>query len=272
MAGNNTLSRVLVSIAAIPLIVAVCYLGGLYFAAFIFLIGMLSLYEIAGLSEKKSSFMNKGLAYFSAAFLIANAYYYFVDTSVALIGLFVTLLILELFRNKDSAILNIGGTLLGIFYIGLFSSAMIMLREFYQEDYSRGGFLIIAIMISIWVCDSAAFFLGVRFGKHKLFPRVSPKKSWEGAIAGFVFAVLTILLLKYFVLDFLTWTDAFMIGLIIGIIGQLGDLTESLLKRDAQIKDSSNIIPGHGGIFDRFDSFYMSAPVIYVYLYLTYIN
>ncbi|HEX3074115.1 MAG TPA: phosphatidate cytidylyltransferase [Ignavibacteriales bacterium] len=272
MAGNNTLARILVSIVAIPLIIAVCYFGGLYFAAFVFLIGMLSLYEIAGLAEKKSSFVNKGLAYFSAAFLIANAYYYYVDMSVALISLFVTLLVLELFRNKESAILNIGGTLLGIFYIGLFSSSIIMLREFYQDDYRQGGFLIIAILISIWVCDSAAFFLGVRFGKHKLFPRVSPKKSWEGAVAGFVFAVLTIILLKYFALDFLTWTDAVMIGLIIGVIGQLGDLTESLLKRDAQIKDSSNLIPGHGGIFDRFDSFYMSAPVIYVYLYLTYIN
>ncbi len=78
--------------------------------------------------------------------------------------------------------------------------------------------------------------------------------------------------MKHYVLDFLTWQDAIAIGLIIGVIGQIGDLTESLLKRDAQIKDSSKLIPGHGGIFDRFDSFYMSAPAIYVYLYLTYIK
>ncbi len=170
MAGNNTLARVLVSIAAIPLIVAVCYFGGLYFAA------ILSLHEITGLTDKKHAFMNKTLGYFAVAFLIVNAYYYFVDMSVALISLFIVLLILELFRNKESAILNIGGTLLGIFYIGLFSSAMIMLREFYQENYLNGGLLIIGILLSIWLCDSAAFFLGIRFGKHKLFPRVSPNK------------------------------------------------------------------------------------------------
>jgi len=103
-------------------------------------------------------------------------------------------------------------------------------------------------------------------GKHKLFPRVSPQKSWEGAVFGFVFSILTMLLAKVIILDFLSWTSVVILGIIIGIIGQIGDLVESLFKRDAGVKDSSNLIPGHGGIFDRFDSLLYSAPVILLYL------
>ena len=123
---------------------------------------------------------------------------------------------------------------------------------------------------SIWICDSAAYYGGTALGKHKLFLRVSPYKSWEGALFGFVFSVLTMVTAKFIVLDFLDWNTIIALGVIIGIIGQLGDLVESLFKRDAQVKDSSNIIPGHGGVFDRFDSLLLTAPVIY--LYLTYIK
>ena len=108
--------------------------------------------------------------------------------------------------------------------------------------------------------------MGTAFGKHKLFPRVSPNKSWEGAIAGFVFAIITMIAAKATVIDLLTLYDAVIIGIIVGIIGQMGDLVESLVKRDAGVKDSSAIIPGHGGIFDRFDSLLLTAPVVYLYL------
>ncbi|NCS89605.1 MAG: phosphatidate cytidylyltransferase, partial [Ignavibacteria bacterium] len=178
-------------------------------------------------------------------------------------------LLVELFRKKGSAIHNIGATLLGIMYLGLFTSALISIREIYSTSadlYNQGGYIIIAVLASIWVCDSAAFFFGVRFGKHKLFPRISPKKSWEGAIAGFVFSVLIMIAAKFIVLEFLQWTTIIAFGIIVGIIGQIGDLVESMLKRDAGVKDSSALIPGHGGIFDRFDSLLYTAPVIFIYL------
>ncbi|MCB0751334.1 MAG: phosphatidate cytidylyltransferase, partial [Ignavibacteriae bacterium] len=161
-------------------------------------------------------------------------------------------------------------TFLGILYIGLFSSTILMIREFFADSemlYPEGGYLIISIMVSIWVCDSAAFFLGSAFGKHKLFPRVSPNKSWEGAIAGFIFAIITMIAAKATVLDILTLTDVIIIGTIVGVIGQIGDLVESLIKRDAGVKDSSALIPGHGGIFDRFDSLFLTAPAVYCYLH-----
>ncbi|RPI71948.1 MAG: phosphatidate cytidylyltransferase, partial [Ignavibacteriales bacterium] len=186
---------------------------------------------------------------------------------VLLIVFLITLI--ELFRDNGSAILNIGASLLGIFYIGLFSSALLAIREFYPnigDIYFRGGYLIISIFASIWICDSAAYYGGTALGKHKLFPRVSPNKSWEGAIFGFVFAIIAMLLAKIIVLNFLSWGTAIAIGIIVGVFGQIGDLIESLFKRDAEVKDSSSIIPGHGGIFDRFDSLLYTAPLILIYL------
>jgi phosphatidate cytidylyltransferase len=177
--------------------------------------------------------------------------------------------VFELFRNKGSAILNLGSTFLGIFYIGIFSASLISIREFYSSinaSDNYGAFFIISILASIWIGDSAAYYGGITFGRHKLFPRVSPKKSWEGAIFGFIFSVGTMILAKVIVLNFSSWTDVLIIGIIIGLIGQIGDLVESLIKRDSEVKDSSTLIPGHGGFFDRFDSLLFSAPAIWVYL------
>jgi phosphatidate cytidylyltransferase len=126
--------------------------------------------------------------------------------------------------------------------------------------------LIVSIFASIWICDSAAFFGGTALGKHKLFPRVSPNKSWEGAVFGLLFAVIAMVISKVIILGFLSWFDVITIGLIVGIIGQIGDLIESLFKRDAGVKDSSTLIPGHGGIFDRFDSLLYTAPAVLLYI------
>ena len=126
--------------------------------------------------------------------------------------------------------------------------------------------LVISILASIWMGDSAAYYFGTALGKHKLFPRVSPKKSWEGAIFGFIFSIGTLILVKFIWLDFLSVWNVIILGIIIGFIGQIGDLVESLFKRDSAAKDSSSLIPGHGGFLDRFDSLIFSAPVIWMYL------
>ncbi|MFZ1519684.1 MAG: phosphatidate cytidylyltransferase [Ignavibacteriaceae bacterium] len=271
MALGNTAVRILVSIAAIPALVLMAYFGSVYFLSFVLIISGISFYEYSVMAKQKGANVNINIGLLAIIFLIINQYKFFFSQYHFLVALFVMLLIYELFRNNGSAILNLGSTLLGIFYLGIFGSTLIGIREFYpnvDELYYNGGYLIISIFASIWICDSAAFFGGTALGKHKLFVRVSPKKSWEGAIFGFVFAILTMILAKFIVLDFLSIKNAIAIGFITGTIGQIGDLTESLLKRDAGVKDSSNLIPGHGGIFDRFDSLLFSAPVIY--LYLTY--
>ncbi len=269
MALGNTTQRVLVSLAAIPVIIAASYFGGIYFFLFTALIAVVSFYEFSRFVKKKDVFVNIAIGIVFILLLLVNEFFHYLDIYYFILVLTVILTLFELFRNKGSAILNIGTTMLGILYIGFFADALLAIREFYPRIeylYQRGGFLIISILAAIWICDSAAFFGGTSLGKHKLFPRVSPKKSWEGAVFGFVFSILTMLLAKVIILDFLSWTSVVILGVIIGIIGQIGDLVESLFKRDAGVKDSSGIIPGHGGIFDRFDSLLFTAPVILLYL------
>ena len=129
-----------------------------------------------------------------------------------------------------------------------------------------GGYTVIAIFASIWMCDTAAYFGGSSFGKHLLFERVSPKKTWEGAVFGFIFSVLTMITAKILLLGYLAFQHALVLGVLIGIFGQVGDLIESRLKRDVGVKDSSTLIPGHGGLYDRFDSLVYISPIVYLYI------
>lgn len=273
MALGNTSIRILVSVIAIPALVSMAYLGGVFFLSFVLIIAGISFYEFAVMAKQKGANVNVNIGMLALIFLIINQYRFLFNQYHFLIAVFLLLLIFELFRNEGSAILNLSTTLLGIFYLGILGSTLVGIREFYptaDKVYYNGGYLIISVFASIWICDSAAFFGGTALGKHKMFPRVSPKKSWEGAVFGFVSAILAMTLAKYLVLEFLSLNDAIVVGFIVGTFGQTGDLTESLLKRDAGVKDSSNLIPGHGGIFDRFDSMLFSAPIIYLYLiYLT---
>jgi phosphatidate cytidylyltransferase len=269
MALGNTSQRIVVAIIAIPFILFSCVYGEYLFLVFAGLIALISFYEFSLMTKVKHGKTNLLLGFLSISILLLNKYFKITEIEYLVIGIIITHLIAELFRNKGSEINNLGASLLGIFYIGFFSTALLGIREFYPLDspyYNQGGFIIIGLLITIWVCDSAAFFLGVAFGKHKIFPRVSPKKSWEGSIAGFIFAILTMIANKAVFMDFLRWQDVFAFGIIVGILGQIGDLIESLIKRDADVKDSSALIPGHGGIFDRFDSLLFTAPVIYLYM------
>ena len=269
MAMSNGVLRVLVALIAIPIILAASYFGGYFFLFFVLVISLISFYEFSVLVRNKNMHVNLFLGLLSVFLFVVNSYVKYFDNYTSLLIVIAALCAIELFRNKNSALLNLGGTLLGILYIGLFSGALISIREFYispEENYLHGGFLIICIFATIWICDSAAYYIGTAFGKHKLFPRVSPKKSWEGAIAGFGFAILTMIASKLIVLDFLSWNSIIGIGIIIGVLGQIGDLIESLFKRDSGVKDSSGLIPGHGGIFDRFDSLIFSAPLILILL------
>lgn len=198
--------------------------------------------------------------------------------------LFVALV--ELFRRKGSPVQNAGMTILGVFFISLFFGTLIQTRELFPFGFPVakffphaipndtelaqinrwGGFTVIAIFATIWICDTAAYFGGMTLGKHKLFERVSPNKTWEGAVFGFVFSILTMVAAKLLFLEYMGINHAVVLGMMIGCFGQLGDLVESRFKRDAGVKDSSSIIPGHGGVFDRFDSLVFVSPIVYLYI------
>jgi phosphatidate cytidylyltransferase len=267
---SNRLTRIIVSILAIPFMLGISYYGKTPFLIFTLLIGLVSFYEFSKMVVNKKIYPCFLVGFVFVAAFILNAYFHFIVNEILLLMMIPIFLLIELFRNKASAINNISTTLLAIFYTGFFASTLIGIREFYSVNYLNGGYIIISIFITLWMTDSAAYFVGSAIGKHKLFPRVSPNKSWEGAIAGFVFATITLVVLKIFLLRFFDWTDIIAFSIILGIFGQIGDLIESLIKRDAGVKDSSNIIPGHGGIFDRFDSLLFAAPIIYLYMVLQF--
>jgi phosphatidate cytidylyltransferase len=204
--------------------------------------------------------------------------------------LFVPLILfVELFRNNGPALSNIAATITGVCYVSISFGSLVGLREVFVPDdfpfhahfglvdatipedlvtqvYRWGAFTVISVFASIWTCDSVAYFAGRKFGKHRLFERVSPNKTWEGAIAGFIGAIAAFLVARALALPYMSFTAALVCGCIIGVFGQLGDLVESLLKRDADVKDSSSLIPGHGGVLDRFDSLIFVSPLIFFYL------
>jgi phosphatidate cytidylyltransferase len=208
---------------------------------------------------------------------------------IVLIVAFLAIAVAELFGNRGPAIAGITSTVTGVLYVSLCFGTFIGLREIFVEGafpayrwfpdaagggaqevwaevYRWGGYTVVSVLSIIWICDTAAYHVGMAIGRHKLFPRVSPNKSWEGAVAGFAAAVIAAVAAKFLVLGYLTAVEAVVLGLIVGTLGQVGDLFESLLKRDAGVKDSSNILPGHGGVLDRFDSLLFVAPAAYVYI------
>lgn len=201
----------------------------------------------------------------------------------------VTAMIVELFRNRPRPMMNIASTLFGLMYVAMLFGTLVGLRELFNpfdvpvaryfpdarsladpqvvaELDAWGGLTVVSVFAAIWLCDTAAYAIGIPFGKHRLFPRVSPGKSWEGAIAGFLAGCAAMIGARQWFLPYLSLFDAVVLGMIVGGMGQIGDLVESLLKRDAAVKDSSAMIPGHGGVLDRFDSLLFVAPLVYLYI------
>jgi phosphatidate cytidylyltransferase len=185
-----------------------------------------------------------------------------------LIPLLITIPIIEIFRNKNNAIQNIAFTLLGVVYIAfpysVFNSILIPFSnkpELYKPE------LLIGLMIIIWASDSGAYIFGKLLGKHKLIERISPNKTWEGAIGGAILGILiSILFFRFF--NYFSTLQVVLISFLTIIAGTFGDLAESMIKRNFHVKDSGKVLPGHGGFLDRFDSMLFAAPVYFVLIYL----
>lgn len=259
-------SRVLVAFTLGPLVLAAAYFGDHWFLAFVTLIAVASYWEFSQMALKKEALSSKGWGIAVLIFFIVNLKYGWLEPIESVYVSILVIMFRELFKNKGSAILNLGASVTGIFYIGVCASSLVLIREYDAFPAEKAGLFIISYIISIWLSDTSAYFGGLTFGKHRLLERVSPKKSWEGFYFGMAGAIGSFFLFRELFLDFLTPVDALALGLIVGIVGPLGDLVESMIKRDAGTKDSSNILAGHGGFFDRFDSVIASAPVVYIYL------
>lgn len=308
---SNLTTRVLVAVVGIPLILLLTLAGGFYFFIFIAVVSATGLYEYYTLARSKG--LNPQTYMGLALGLCVNAVFLYDKLRLLIVGWFVgqgisvpfpsmaqlfliillifapLIFLVELFRNKGSALGNIAVTLSGVLYLSLSLGSLVGVREIFVPNdfpfysyfnlvgsvipeeivnrvYRWGALTVISVFASIWLCDSLAYFVGMAYGKHKLFERVSPNKTWEGALAGFIGAVAMFLIARSLTLPYLSFANALVCGCIIGVFGQAGDMVESLLKRDAGVKDSSSLIPGHGGALDRFDSLIFVSPLIFFYL------
>lgn len=183
--------------------------------------------------------------------------------------LILTPLLIALFSKKYSFEKVAVSCWTAMFFVAL--PCTLMMEIYRESEFMSGGkYLLIILFCLIWINDIFAYLTGMAIGKHKLFERISPKKTIEGSLGGLVMTILTAFLVNHFWLNMMS--DLKMIGmaLIVVVFGSLGDLCESMMKRQAGVKDSGNVIPGHGGILDRFDATFLAVPFVYCYLMLCY--
>jgi phosphatidate cytidylyltransferase len=254
--------RILTGVSAGLLFIIFLMLGGYWYSGLILLLSIIGYDEFARMNDMKKHRWTSvfGLA---AMLLIAipwetKPFFLTLDLSAVIwIAMFVLLFITVLSKNVIT-IDKISVLWLGAVYIGMGFHYMLSMRI-----ADHGLFWSIFIFVCIWASDSGAYFVGSKLGKHPLWPQISPKKSIEGAIGGIIFSVVAALVFAGYAPELLSIARAFLLGLVIAIVGQLGDLIQSAYKRVKGIKDSGNLLPGHGGVLDRVDSWLIVFPFLY---------
>lgn len=256
-------TRILSAIIMLPLL-AVVYFGGRVLLVACFVIGLMGIREFYHGFEKmnvKPSFLVAKisiLALYGINLFLPSDYQYYMLWFFAV----VIMSLLYLFNIEKRSLSDAMATITGIFYVVFFSFHVTLV-----EQTGESGILVWLILLTAFGTDIMAYFTGYAIGKHKLCPKISPKKTIEGSVGGILGSVILSALFGYF------FAPAFLIhcvviGVLGGIISQFGDLTASIFKRKMEIKDYGNLIPGHGGILDRFDSVLFTAPMVYYYIML----
>jgi phosphatidate cytidylyltransferase len=258
------MKRVITALIGIPLLIWVIEFAPLYvFYSLLLIVMLLALHEFYVLIELPIAFRIAGFLLGCLALLVFS----YPEARAILPAGLILILTIALFSRQEitkafrSAVFGFFGAL----YVGGLMSFLIALRIL-DADLGRGGNLLMMLFVIIWTGDSFAFFAGKSFGRHKLAPVVSPKKTWEGSIAGFLFSILAAVVCRYTFVQQISLIDSVFIGALVGIFGQIGDLCESIVKRAVNVKDSGQILPGHGGMLDRIDSLLFGAPAMYYYL------
>ena len=278
---NNFIQRAITGIIFVGVLIG-CILGGpISFTLLFALITALTIHEFGVIISKQPDVeINKPICMLAGVFLFFGFAYLGVmpgqtEILIPYLFLIIYLLVSELYLKKKNPLNNWAYALMSQIYIAL-SFAMLNVLAYhsignegelsnYQVQYNP--ILPLSIFIFTWINDTGAYCTGMLFGKHRLFERISPKKSWEGSIGGGVFSIIAAIVMAHY-FPFMPISIWIGLALTVVIFGTLGDLTESLLKRTIGIKDSGNILPGHGGMLDRFDSTLMAVPAAVVYLYI----
>jgi len=280
---SNPIKRLLTAAVAIPILYIIFLIGGLLYLLFFLILILVGQIEYQKLLESKNLPHEKILGIVSSLLMGVSAYlgyYYFTFCFTALILL---ILVLDLRKGDFSqTVTNIGATLFGVIYLGWLLSHAILLRNIGQNENIRaysennqglgdlGFFLVVFAVACTFLNDTGAYYTGTLIGKHKLAPKISPGKTIEGTVGGIVVCIIAGLIVNFLFGYPLSsdWTIAF--ALLVGITAVLGDLVESSIKRGAGMKDSGDIVPGHGGVLDRFDSLIFVFPVSYYFILVYY--
>ncbi|MCC9136615.1 phosphatidate cytidylyltransferase [Pontibacter silvestris] len=264
---SNLQQRVIVGVLGVTVFIgAICFSEWTYFLLFLglTLLGIAEFYrlmEVQGILPNKQAGLVVGALFFIAVFLIEKEMLA-MEVLFLIVPLCFLVFILELYRKKPLPFTNIAFTLMGVAYVaGPFG--LLHLLGYLKGEYSWQP--ILGVMLLIWAADTGAYIFGKNFGKHKLLERVSPGKTWEGWAGGTALAVVVGYVLALFFTD-LALYQWIGVAVLIAVFGVLGDLVESLLKRSLGVKDSGTLLPGHGGILDRFDSLLMAVPFIVAFL------
>jgi phosphatidate cytidylyltransferase len=273
---TETTQRVLVAAVGIPLAVGVVFLGGWALAALLVVIAALAALEFYRMAVAKGALPLRVLGAGVAALFVVLAA---MDPGAGPVsfGILVTLAMLSIATAaiwtrgvEGQPLLSISTTLTGAVYAGLLSFGLFLRHLPGNEGAWHGTALVFAPVLLTWTSDTFAYFVGRRWGRNKLIPRVSPGKTVQGAIGAVVGSLLVAIAYAQVLAQFSTYRptilQAAVLGLVISVVAQVGDLAESLLKRDAGVKDSGTLLPGHGGALDRFDSLLFTLPVAYFFL------
>jgi phosphatidate cytidylyltransferase len=258
------MTRIITALIGIPALIYLIKFAPIpVFVAVLFAAMLVCLYEYFSLTE-----IQKIPALAIAGYVLASvifASFYFVKINFALwfpIGALVVLIAGLVSRiSFEGALPGTAYTLFGPWYTAGLLGYLILIR-----NINNGANLVLSLFIIIWAGDTGAYVVGKLIGR-RLLTKISPKKTVEGSFGGLIFSMLLAVACKYFLLPELTVNNALWLGALIGIMGQIGDLAESLLKRSANVKDSGAILPGHGGMLDRLDSLLFGAPAMYYYVY-----
>lgn len=273
---NNFIQRAVTGVLFVIVLVGCILYSPLSFGILFTIISVLSVHEFAQLVSKSSEVsINKTITALGGAYLFLALMSFCTQQSVGArvflpyLGLLLYMMITELYLKKKNPTGNWAYSMLSQLYVALPFALLNVLA--FQNSPETGSvtydpILPLSIFVFIWLSDTGAYCVGSLIGKHRLFERISPKKSWEGSIGGGIFSIASSLGFAHF-FPFMPGWQWVGLAIVVVIFGTWGDLTESLMKRQLGIKDSGNILPGHGGMLDRFDSALMAIPAAVVYLY-----
>lgn len=272
------LKRILTAIVGIPLAgVLIFWPNGWPFAAAMGLVSIVGCAEFYNGARKLGVRPVEWAGLLAVALFVVSARTYERSTIGAIFPAVLTVLLIlsfcvEMVRRNRAPLINVGTTIFGAIYVGWLISHLVVLRgtsgtiQVGSVTAETGAWLVMFTFLCTWACDTGAYFMGRFYGKTKLAPNLSPNKTWEGAIGGFVATLLMAVIAGYII--HLPVFHALALGTIFGILSPLGDLSESAIKREVDIKDFGTIVPGHGGILDRFDSLLFTGPAAYYYIAL----